>query len=98
MKKKILVLDIKDKKTIPQAIIQNVLWYETINEGKSYVRIQLHWFKFMICQRIKKKKLQIFCAFVARSQGLQSGSVSYIYFRLKNRPKDILILGEWTRF
>lgn len=35
MKKKILVLDIKDKKTTPQAIIQNVLWYETINEGKT---------------------------------------------------------------
>lgn len=70
MKKKILVLDIKDKKTIPQAIIQNVLWYETINEGKSYVRIQLHWFKFMICQRIKKKKITNFlcvCGALPRS-------------------------------
>lgn len=45
-----------------------------------------------------KKKLQIFCAFVARSQGRKSGSVSNVYFCLKNRLKDMLFLGEWTKF
>lgn len=62
--KKIISTGTKDKKTIPEAITENILWYEVkVMLESNYTDLSL-WFV-----NEWKKKLQIFCVFVARSQG-----------------------------
>lgn len=84
--KKIISTGIKDKKTIPQAITENILWYEVkVMLESNYTDLSL-WFvnewTFFFFNK--------FSVFLWRALKVgKSASVGNVYFHLKNRLKDM---------
>lgn len=82
--KKNISTGIKDKKTIPQAITENILWYEVkVMLESNYTDLSLWFFnewKFFY-------KFSV-CLWRALKVG-KSASVGNVYFHLKNRLKDM---------
>lgn len=91
--KKIISTGIKDRKTIPQAITENILWYEVkVMLESNYTDLSL-WF----VNEWRKKNYK-FSVFLWRALKVgKSASVGNVYFHLKKPPQGH-VLGEWTNF